>query len=145
MKRRSFLSMIGAVATVPVLPALPSVAAVAPVNQYTYGLAALHAGIEPGLPVDEMMRRFRLSSAQAEALADRLVSDGLATRNAGVVKSKRMFVQNRGFGHRAERARPRATRHSRPDVSPLLAHLHDMCTACGLPLSPRALIMRAFP
>ena len=148
MKRRGFLSLIGAAATAPMIPVLPTAATGGTVlrfNQFTYGLAALHTRIEGGLPLSEMARRFHLSPLQAQALADRLVADGFATRSGGVLTANRPFVQARGFGRSARQVRTerRLRRVVRQDIGqempPMLAHLRKISADYGLPLHPARL------
>jgi hypothetical protein len=151
MKRRNFLTLIGAAATAPLIPALPAAAAPATAlnfNQFTYGLAALHTRIEGGLPISEISRRFKLAPHQAEALAQKLVNDGFATRSGGIVTANRPFVNARGFGHtrtraRAERPDRRGTQTqpdtTSPTIPPLLAHLRQLSADYGMTLAPARL------
>lgn len=147
MNRRGFLQMIGAATAAPLLPALPVAAAPAAtqLNSFTYGMVALHSRIEGGLPLAEMARRFRLSPAQANYLADRLVSDGFATRTRTVVTARKPFVQSHGFGRMQARARTERQikrRHNNDadkPMPPMLAHLRRLSADYGLTLRPARL------
>ena len=142
MKRRRFLSLVGAAGAVPMIPALPSVAA-APVaapatvisfNQFTYGLAALHTRIEGAVPLADLAKRFGLSPSQTEVLAQRLVSDGLAARSGGTLTARHPIVQGRGFGRGAGQASAR--RQQTRAMPPLLAHLRKLSADYGMILAP---------
>lgn len=134
MNRRHFLSLVGATATAPMLPALPAAQPLA-VNRYTYGLAALHSRFEPGLSLADLAKRFHLTGAQAQNLAQRLVADGLVTPQGSMLRGTAMFGQTRTpqMPHRAN------TRRTRPNLPPLTAYLHRLCRANGLCIHPRAL------
>ena len=78
MKRRNFLSLLGAAGTAPLLP-LPANAASASLgyNRYMYGLAVFHARTRASLSVADLVTWLRVSTATAEAMMGEMSARGV--------------------------------------------------------------------
>jgi hypothetical protein len=78
MKRRSFLSMMGAAGLVPAMPALAQPAPVAAgYNRYMYGLAVFHARTRATVSVADLMTRLKVGSGPAEAMIGEMTAKGV--------------------------------------------------------------------
>lgn len=94
MKRRNFLSMLGAAMTAPLMPVKPlaaAPAAVAGYNRYQYGLAVFHARTRASLSIADLMGRLNVSSTTAEALMAEMKAKGviapMANAAAGAMRA----------------------------------------------------------
>lgn len=82
IKRRNFLTMLGAAATAPLVPArvmAAAPAAAASYNRYQYGLAVFHARTRASLGVADLMSRLNVTGATAEAMMAEMKSSGIIT------------------------------------------------------------------
>ncbi|WP_424941543.1 hypothetical protein [Aliiroseovarius sp. S253] len=80
IKRRNFLTMLGAAATAPLIPARALSAAPAAAvgyNRYQYGLAVFHARTRASLGVADLMSRLNVTGATAEAMMAEMKSSGI--------------------------------------------------------------------
>lgn len=157
MKRRSFLTMLGAAVAAPALPMAAAPAPVAAVyNRYTYGLAVFHARTHAHVTAAGIAKRLKVTPAQAKAMISEMSSAGLV-KPVGLTGSNVRAVSNilkpdawgldaasrkmRSDTRRARKAHAaNDRRYAEPDLSALLAHLRQVCTAQGMPLSARALV-----
>ena len=73
MKRRNFLSLMGAAAVAPALPAIPAPVAAAGYNRYMYGLAVFHARTRTNISAAGIAHRLKVSLPQAEAMIGEMV------------------------------------------------------------------------
>lgn len=86
MKRRNFLSLIGAASLAPALPSFGASSAVAAgYNRYMYGLAVFHARTSAGLTTADLMSRLGISTPQARAMMGEMTKRGVLSGGAGVV------------------------------------------------------------
>lgn len=78
MKRRNFLSLLGAVGLAPVLP-LPAGAApvAAGYNRYMYGLAVFHARNRASVTAADLVAKLRVNAVTAEAMMGEMSSKGV--------------------------------------------------------------------
>lgn len=89
MKRRNFLSLIGAAAAAPMLPAMggANVAATsAGYTRYMYGLGVFQARTRAGLTTADLMTRLRLSPAQASAMMQEMTARGVFAQSVGAAR-----------------------------------------------------------
>lgn len=78
MKRRGFLSLLGAAGLAPVLPALPAVpAAAAGYNRYMYGLAVFHARTRASITAADLAAKLRVGLGTAEAMVGEMTAKGV--------------------------------------------------------------------
>jgi len=151
MKRRSFLTMLGAAVTAPALPVAASSAPAAVVyNRYTYGLGVFHARTHAHVSAAGIARRLRVTPAQAKAMISEMSSAGLV-KPVGITGSNVRAISNilkpDAWGLDAARRKARSdARRSRmseasqdrrfgePDLSELLAHLRRICVGHGMHL-----------
>ena len=80
MKRRNFLTMIGAATLAPALHSLggtPVATAAAGYNRYMYGLGVFQARTRAGLTTVELMTRLKLNKVQAEAMIGEMTASGV--------------------------------------------------------------------
>lgn len=85
MKRRSFLSLIGAAAAAPALPSMGAASAAtatAAYNRYQYGLAVFHARSSANLAAGDLATHLRVSSVQARAMMGEMSASGILTRGS---------------------------------------------------------------
>lgn len=150
MKRRSFLTMLGAAVAAPLTPAIGSAAGY---SRTTYDLAILHAKKFPLVSVGGLSKRIGIATPQAEAIIKQMSSEGLLgvlnpTRPGTVKASSKIFVNpNAGLAKAYERRQTHTktvrdeTAHtqSQPKVSVMFEHLHKLCASNGMTLSPRCL------
>ena len=160
MKRRSFLGMFGAVVAAPAIP----MAAPAGYSSAAYKVAMAHAQKFPVISVAGLSKRGGLSMTQAEALIKELATHGkvklvgpsasgrvraaskVYTKDAwGVVRTseprdiQRVQRRKEAQQHKAQKTKQQAQKVQQPkaEIAPWLAHLHDLCRAQGMALSPR--------
>jgi len=156
MKRRSFLGLFGAAVAAPAIP----MAAPAGYSSAAYKVAMAHAKRFPVISVAGLSKRGDLSMTQAEALIKELATQGkvklvgpsvngkvraaskVYTKDAwGLVRTSESRNAKRAL-RRSEykprdHAKPVEVEAPQPQVAPWLAHLHDLCRAQGMTLSPR--------
>jgi 3-isopropylmalate/(R)-2-methylmalate dehydratase small subunit len=77
MKRRGFLTMLGAAVAAPALPAVSSAPAAAAYNRYMYGLAVFHARTRAHVSARGIAYCLKVSTAQAEAMISEMTKNGL--------------------------------------------------------------------
>jgi hypothetical protein len=156
MKRRNFLSLIGAATTAPLIPTIG--AASAPLYSRTaFSRAVMHARLRPHVSARGIAFRLKVSTTQAEGMIAEMTSKGLVrpiSGGGGVhVRAFSNIVkpQAYGAGTAARNARADAATRRQADFikshrakpTPLMAHLHQLCRARGLRLSPMALTPQA--
>ena len=162
MKRRGFLTMLGGVIAAPAIP----MAAPAGYSSTAYKIAMAHAKKFPVISVAGMSKRCDLSATQAEALIKELATQGKVklvgpSVNGKVRAASKIYTKDawgiartaepRDAQREARRSKYEAGEQAKPveaetpqlnkaaqvDVAPWLAHLHDLCRAQGMTLSPR--------
>ena len=152
MKRRKFLGLFGAAAATPFLPA-PSVAGAA--KAAPYSAAALHAAIYHArsravFSVWGMAKALGLTIESAEVLMGDLAKRGIVgplqgTTYGGRWASSRIMTSEAVALQRTARSKARRSSseksqrrmNTEPDLSQLIAHLHQLCRNSGIPLSAR--------
>lgn len=153
MKRRGFLSMLGAVIAAPELP----MAATAGQSGTAYAAAVAHAQKFPVISVSGLAKRGGLSMSQAEALIKELASQDLVklvgpSRTGSVRAASKILINDPwGLGRTSKpkhasaqtdtndhRRQASGSDDMRVDLDPLLVHLRQMCVDYGMTLSPRA-------
>ncbi|MGB3244170.1 MAG: hypothetical protein WBB25_06535 [Sulfitobacter sp.] len=108
MKRRNFLTLIGAASLSPALPAFGARASAAVgYNRYMYGLAVFHARTRVGLTMTDLMARLGVSSSQASAMLSEMTARGVLSGVTGAVN---------GVSHAAPR---------KPYLRKMLRHLQE--------------------
>jgi len=146
MKRRRFLSLIGAATTAPLIP-MPSLrAGAASVAAAPYSKAALHGAIMHAqssryISAFGLTKLLKVSVAQADALMADLAGRGVIAPLSGAKASSRWAASRvhhpvfarvpRSGQHRANRRvddRRLRTDPAQPDIDLLLAHLRDLST-----------------
>ncbi|SEW46011.1 hypothetical protein SAMN04488515_3426 [Cognatiyoonia koreensis] len=153
MKRRSFLTALGAAIAMPVLPSLPA-AQVASFNRYTYGLAVFHARTRAHVSARGIAHCLKVSVPQAEAMIAEMARNGLVKPVFGgpnvravsnILKPDTWGLDKAARQARAQvrkdRIAPPRTAHKsltlETDLSRLIAHLRQVCRDQGMTLSPR--------
>ncbi len=77
MKRRGFLSLLGAVGIAPVLPLpWPAAPVAAGYNRYIYGLAVFQTRIRASFSAADLMTRLRITSPVAKSMIREMTADG---------------------------------------------------------------------
>lgn len=144
MKRRSFLSFLGAAT---VAPALPALGAAAP-SQAAVSLATAHARRYPYISVIGLSRRIGVSEVEAKGLMHELSRQGILgpLRNSGprpIFAGSKVFTpaegslikaaQEQRAKHAAQQEtqweqqrRINAQKRMRTDLTAMLTHLRDM-------------------
>ena len=164
MKRRNFLSLIGAATVAPALPA----AAFRP-TPALMAAATTHAQTYPYVSVMGVSRRIGVSVTEAENLMTALSREGVIGNlrlNGGarpVYASSKIYVPTHGSA--MEAARLQKAKHSAAkkvreakaraaqaqakaktmsvDLGDMLAHLRDLCVSQGMVLHPRCFAIGA--
>jgi len=125
MKRRNFLTMLGAAASVPLMPAPALTAAPAVAvsyNRYQYGLAVFHARTRSSLGVADLMSRLNVSGATAQAMMVEMKASGvIAPVVNSAVGAMRAITSNqtdpRSVAERLAEKAGQMLRDPLPDVS----------------------------
>lgn len=96
MKRRHFLSLIGAASAAPLVPVAGSAAPAATVvgyNRYMYGLAVFHARTRASVSAADLIGKLRVSSATANAMLSEMRAKGVLVSSlkagAGTMRAAR--------------------------------------------------------
>ncbi len=168
MRRRSFLGLFGAAIAA---PALPAAAPAVGYSRASYGLAVAHAQKYPLVSIKGLIKRVGLSPTQAEAVFQKMSADGLlgvayrtrvgtchatskictneawrvvGTTGGSTVTTKQP-ASSKVASDRPAAEVPHRTKAMHLDVKldDMLAHLHDLCLSCGMPLSPKCMGMAA--
>ncbi|MGJ8546244.1 MAG: hypothetical protein ACSHWZ_12445 [Sulfitobacter sp.] len=126
MKRRAFLSLIGAAAAAPALPAFGvqggaavfavsgAVSRAAGYNRYLYGLAVFQARTRASLNAADLIARLKVSAPQAQAMMHEMTARGvLSPALGGTVQVARAAAPRAPYLRRA-------LRPARPDLPNLL-------------------------
>ncbi len=149
MKRRGFLTMLGAAVAAPVMPSLGSAATTAAsYNRYTYGLAVFHARTRAHVSARGLSHCLKVSLPQAEAMIAEMSAKGMVRPVLGAAGGHVRAVSNIlkpdmwGLERTARQARSRTRRarietQDRGVADPMMAHLHQICRDYGMALSPR--------
>jgi len=148
MKRRQFLSMIGATAAVPALSAMPASALSAKLK--AMGMA--HAHKYPMVSVMGISRRMKIPQEQAQQMLSYLFDKGVIGKSGiqgtGITSAaSRVFrpVPHQVAGVKSMRdfklnfLETEETREQVKDTTDWLTHLRVICVQNGFELSPRAL------
>lgn len=122
MKRRGFLTMLGAAVTAPALPAVSSAPAAAAYNRYMYGLAVFHARTRAHVSARGIAYCLKVSTAQAEAMIAEMTKNGLVKPVFGAGGNVRAVSNilntdtwgTSGVARRAERRKSGDARKKRP-------------------------------
>ncbi len=148
--------MLGAAMSAPLMP----VAGAAAPSRTAFAVAVAHAQRFPVISVAGLAKHGKISPSEADAMIKRLALEGKVklvgpSRSGGVRAASRILTNDpwgiarttsdRQAAARIEKAktqdRTASTKaHAKPragDVAPWLAHLHDLCRARGMTLSPR--------
>ncbi len=152
MKRRGFLGLLGAAIGAPMMP---GVGAAAPARS-AFDIAVAHAQRFPVISVAGLSKHGKMTATQADAMIKRLAVEGQVklvgpSRSGGVRAASRLFRndhwglartahEHRTAAQEARQKRLKAKRQEQtktPQIAPWLAHLHDLCRAQGMVLSPR--------
>ena len=90
MKRRNFLTMMGATALAPALPAFGAPVSVAAggYNRYQYGLAVFHARTRANISAAGIAHRLKVSMPQAEAMIGEMIENNYVKPVLGGSKVK---------------------------------------------------------
>lgn len=154
MKRRRFLTLLGAATTAPVLP-LPatSAAATAPYSPAAMHAAILHAQSSGHVSVQGLAGILRVPGRTAEKVLSDMIDRGILGPMQGS-NPPLGWAKSRIYKPRFAMRVP-TQRTNRPDLSetdhspaknaepdtqrpdPLMAHLHSLCRSVGLTLHPR--------
>lgn len=151
MKRRKFLSLIGAVTTAPLMPTLGATTPQA-YSRTMFSRAVMHARLRPHVSARGIAYRLKVTVPQAEKMIAEMASKGMVrpVLNGGGVHVRAMSAivkpQAWGAGDAARRSRTNQATARRADLtgshqiecSSMLAHLHQICLDYGMFLSPRA-------
>ncbi|MEJ6399259.1 hypothetical protein [Yoonia sp. 208BN28-4] len=144
MKRRSFLTMLGAALAAPAMPAMGQGAA-----RNLSAAVAAHARKYPLVSVIGLSRRVGVPMPEAEKLLLDLSRRGVVgpvhgCANGPISAASRVFRPVVPYAVRPvtqKKETQTTSRHSQPSrpVNHMLHYLHDLCVQRGLTLSPRAL------
>jgi len=117
MKRRQFLTMLGASTLAPALPlpAMPAAARGAGYTRYMYGLAVFQARPRASVTAADLVTRLGVSTSQASAMMGEMSARGVLSAVTGAVQS----------------ASPRA-----PYVRKILRHVADQLETPTIPADP---------
>ena len=106
MKRRKFLSLIGAASLAPALPtfgAPASTSVAAGYNRYMYGLAVFHARTRKSLTTADLMARLKVNSVQAKAMMGEMSAHGVFSSVTGSVRIATTTAQRKPYVRKALR------------------------------------------
>ena len=156
MKRRKFLSLIGAAAAAPLAPSFAAGSAAPLYSRTAFSRAVMHARLKPHVSARGIAYRLKVSVPQAEAMIAEMASKGMVqpVLNGGGVHVRAMSSivkpQAWGAGDAARRARSETATEGRAELTrakpraqaSMMDHLCQMCRDYGMPLSPRALAMQ---
>jgi hypothetical protein len=132
--------MLGAAIAAPALPMVAPAPVAATYSRYMYGLAVFHARTRAHVSVRGLALGLRVSQAQATAMIAEMSSGGLVTSvGVGNVRAVSNILRPDAWGlskaARVQRSTIRKAKHAantvEPGVSPLMAHLHQMCRKAG--------------
>ncbi len=149
MKRRGFLSLLGAATTAPLLPTLPASAS-AGYSRTLFSRAVAVTRMKPHVSARGIAALLRIPASQAERMLTEMTARGIVVPvpgGAGVhVRASNAIVRAAGMRAAAQQSqRPKAPSNT-PDTlqpSPLMTYLHTLCTNYGLTLSPRCAMSEA--
>jgi len=150
MKRRGFLSMLGAAAVVPALPAAAAPAVTATYNRYMFGLAVFHARTRAHVSAAGIAYRLKVTTAQAEAMMAEMVGKGMVTPvtgNPGTMRAVSNIlkpgvwdvseVQKSAKVRNDLQQKAQTKAGADTDAKDWLAHLQKICVGEGLDLHSR--------
>ena len=102
MKRRSFLSMLGAASAAPLMPTpvLGAISRAASYNRFSYGYAVFWARHGGAFGVQQLAKAMQISETQAKAMIDEMLQDRLVRASQAGVQS----VSTHGGHTRARRS-----------------------------------------
>lgn len=153
MKRRRFLSLIGAAATAPLAPALPQAAPL--YSRTMFSRAVMHARLRPHVSARGIAYRLKVSTTQAEGMIAEMATKGMVKpvlNGGGVhVRAISSIVKPQLYGvpeaarrtqmSQAAKAQARLTGDAGPtgvNLSAMLTHLRGICRDAGHTIHPRA-------
>ena len=136
MKRRNFISLIGAAVTAPLLPrpvfAAPLAPAVVP-RAYPYGLAVFHARTKSTVTAAHLAKHVQVSPAKAEQMIARMLRENhiVAGATSGTYSAADPYRQNPAVKARARsNAQARKVARTTANADPsMLVYLRDMANA----------------
>lgn len=150
MRRRGFLTLLGAAAVAPALPvAAPRVAVAAPYSRFAFGQAVFHARTRAHISPAGLVRRLKVSTAQAEAMISEMSARGMVRPilgSGGSVRAVSNILKPDAWGLAQARARTiarmkeaEASRAQGPQLAETwLDHLRQVAVQNGFALGPRA-------
>lgn len=153
MKRRRFLSLIGAAVAAPLAPAIGSAGTGALYSRTAYSRAVMHARFRPHVSARGIAFKLKVPLTQAEGMISEMAAKGLVkpvVGGGGVhVRAISAIVKPQTWGattaarqtqaHKSAQRRLDLTRRSgtaqfETDLTALWAHLRQICRTHGMPV-----------
>jgi len=154
MKRRGFLTMLGAATVAPALPSVAAPAVTATYNRYMFGLAVFHARTRAHISAAGIAYRLKVTTVQAEAMIAEMTGKGMVTPITGSPGQVRAVsnILKPGVWDTSEvqkaakvrkdlqqQAQAKAKAEEDAKTPDWLSHLQSICVGEGLALHPRCL------
>lgn len=141
--------MFGAAIAAPALPMAAPAHAPAAYSRYMYGLAVFHARTRAHVSARGLALGLKVSKSQATAMIAEMTTDRLVKPvglSGGNVRAVSNILKPDAWGlnqaARKQRSDTRKAKHAvkrDPNISPLMAHLHQICRDAGFTLHPRCM------